>query len=288
MTVGAPLLGEMDSLVQKPGHHNRSLTLILINVVCLASLLTAFVHSLDNTQQVSSTEFSLAVDSSKRPTERLLQQQTKCPAKAFNVSTAIYIVGSGSDAEIANTLPSCLGQTQCQVQVAASESCVSSTLLRASSLTDPAQNCTTGGQPVYSCKGFVVSPEIYTAATSGQCLDDWQQSSVQCPGALLQRAMYQAIATGKCSPDCASSKDANQMLSTQGSAQCKRLSLRFLASNFAEAVKLRKATETLALDALNTCWSNGGNSWQALAMEQSGLPPQSLSHHRHIVSRHSS
>ncbi|BDA45042.1 probable disintegrin and metalloproteinase with thrombospondin motifs at N-terminal half [Coccomyxa sp. Obi] len=59
------------------------------------------------------------------------------------------------------------------------------------------------------------------------------------------------------------------MLSTQGSAQCKRLSLRFLASNFAEAVKLRQATETLALDALNTCWSNGGNSWQALAMEQS-------------------
>lgn len=276
--MGVRLLGKMNSLVQKPGHHNRSPTLILLVVVCLASVVTACAHFLEETQQVTSTQSSLADESSERPTERLLQQQTSCPAKAFNVLTAIYIVGSASDADIANTLPSCLGQTQCQVQVAASESCVSSIQLRAKSLTDTARNCTAGGQPVYSCKGFVVSPEVYTAATSGQCLDDWQQSSVQCPGALLQRAIYQGIVTGKCSPGCASSKDAKQMLSTQGSAQCKRLSLRFSASNFAEGVKLRQATDTLALDVLNTCWSNGGNSWQALAMEQSGplspLSPQ--------------
>lgn len=205
-----------------------------------------------------------------RPTERQLQQQNSCPVKAFNVTTSAYIVGSGSDAEVATTLPSCLGQTQCQVQVAASESCISSMQLRANSVIDPSRNCSAEGQLVYACKGFVVSPEVYAAATSGQCSDDWQQSSVQCPGALLQRAIYQGIVSGKCSPECAPTKDARQMLSTLGSAQCRKLSLRFSASNFAEAVKLRRATETLALDALNTCWSNSGNSWQALAMEQSG------------------
>ena len=275
MTVGPPLFEKMSFLLQKPGHHNRSPTLILLVVACLASVVNVSAHFLEETQRViSSTQSSLADDSTERPTERLLQQQTSCPAKAFSVTTALYIVSSASDADIANTLPSCLGQTQCQVQVAASESCVSSIQLRANSVVDTARNCTAGGQPVYSCKGLVVSPELYTAATSGQCVDDWQQSSVQCPGALLQRAIYQGIVTGKCSPDCASGKDAQQMLSTQGSAQCKRLSLRFSASNFAEAVKLRQATDTLALDALNTCWSNGGNPWQALAMEQSGPLPQ--------------
>jgi len=205
-----------------------------------------------------------------RPTERLLQQEFSCPAGAFNVTTAVYIVGAGSDLELANSMPSCLGQTQCQMQVAASESCTSSVQLHANSLLDSAQNCTAGSQPVYACKGFVVSPEVYRTATSGQCLDDWQQSSVQCPGVLLQRAIYQGIVSGKCSPDCIAAKDAQRMLSTLGSAQCRRLSLRFSASNFADATKIKKATESLALDALNTCWNNGGSSWQALAVEQSG------------------
>lgn len=263
----------MASLIQMRRRGSQFLRLIYLAVIgCVA------VRVSGNTAEViggglSTGSPSLALGGSLdiiRPTERHLQQQNSCPAKAFNVTTSIYIVGSGSDAEVANTLPSCLGQTQCQVQVAESESCISSLQLRANSVIDPTRNCSAEGQLVYACKGFVVSPEVYTAATSGQCLDDWQQSSVQCPGALLQRAIYQGIVTGKCSSECAPVKDARQMLSTLGSAQCKRLSLRFSASNFAEAVKLRQATGTLALDVLNTCWSNGGNSWQALAMEQSG------------------
>ena len=203
---------------------------------------------------------------------RMLQQDAStCPYASFNVTTSVYAVGSGSSTEVMSSLPTCLGQTSCQLTVSETESCTSTLQLRSTSLTDQPRNCSSGSDLVYACKGFVVSPDVYNSAASGHCADDWQQQTVHCPAAQLQRSVYQAITSGRCSVECIATANTYQLVSTLGSGQCKRLALRFTAQSFTEAVKLRQTIEAVALDALNTCWTSSSSSWQALALDRTGM-----------------
>ena len=119
-----------------------------------------------------------------------------CSSFPFAVSTPVYAVGGSTGSSLANALTGCLGQSACQVSVSRSASCSMGSLLHANSLSASQQNCTASEQPVFVCKSFAVSPELYQKVASGSCSDDWQQQTVMCSGTQLQRSLYQAILSG--------------------------------------------------------------------------------------------
>jgi hypothetical protein len=182
------------------------------------------------------------------------------------VTTTLYITGTDDFAQLASTLPSCLGQAACAVQIVTSDSCATSLMANASS------NCSADSQPVFACKGFVVAPELYNAANAGQCTDDWQRSSVQCPSAQLQRSLYNAIMSGKCAAACSATQGPQQAVGqlASGGGRCARVQLRVSAASFSAALRQKQATLAGGLDALNACWANGGRSWQVAALEAPG------------------
>ena len=152
-----------------------------------------------NTQPLSG-----ARETAASPSSALLgasQQSTSdCSSFPFTVSTPLYAVGGSTGTNLAAALTGCLNQSACQVSVSRSASCSTGSLLHANSLSASQQNCTASEQPVFVCKSFAVSPELYQKVASGSCNDDWQQQSVMCSGTQLQRSLYQAILSGGCMP----------------------------------------------------------------------------------------
>ena len=141
-----------------------------------------------------------ARETAASPSSALLgasQQSTSdCSSFPFTVSTPLYAVGGSTGTNLAAALTGCLNQSACQVSVSRSASCSTGSLLHANSLSASQQNCTASEQPVFVCKSFAVSPELYQKVASGSCNDDWQQQSVMCSGTQLQRSLYQAILSG--------------------------------------------------------------------------------------------
>ena len=124
------------------------------------------------------------------------QMTSDCSTFPFQIATPLYAVGSSTGSDLENSLTGCLGQSSCQVSVSSTASCSITSSPQASLLAAPQHNCTAGQQPVYACKGFAVSPDLYQRVQSGSCTDDWQQQNVWCSGMQLQRNLYQAILSG--------------------------------------------------------------------------------------------
>lgn len=210
----------------------------------------------------------------KQAPSSLIAQAGSCPAPAFNVTTAIYITGSEDFAQLASTLPSCLNQAPCRVQIVTSYSCATSLV----SSGDSTDNCSTGSQPVFICKGIAVAAELYNAVQNGQCDDSLQRGSVQCPTAELQRSLYNAILSGRCSQGCSQASGPQQQVAVVGASagQCAHAQLRVGVPSLADALRQKQATLASAIDALNACWANGGRSWQIAALEAPGVPQVQL------------
>lgn len=161
---------------------------------------------------------------------RLLKQQgTSCPrvdASAFNLSTALVVLGNAEKASLPGVLATCLGLGRCQYRAGGVAACSTRTQARSVPATPDGRQCATSARKTLACGGAVVSPALAQAAQRGQCEEDAGGRAALCLGVLLQREVYTAVRAGNCTEQCTAGADV-PLVAFAGATPCTSVQLSF-------------------------------------------------------------